>query len=94
MTFCKGEEKDSLMCLQRASSSSEALASHSFLSVAVELVERGHPRNEPCPQAGVPGTLLTRGLILCCVLGERKAGPQQEKSSQEIFTESTLLKRH
>lgn len=90
--FCKGEEKGSLMCLQRASSSSEALASHSSLSITLELVERGQPRNEPCPQAGVPGTLLTRGLISCCVLGERAEGFSRRNQAKKYLLRAHYLK--
>jgi hypothetical protein len=41
----------------------------------------GLQKNEPCPQTSIAGTILTRGQILCCVLGERVAVLQQEKES-------------
>ena len=93
------KKKASLMCLRRE------LPPHlkPWLPIppsllTLELAERGWPRNEPCPQAGVPDTtLLTRGLILCCVPGEKAAVLEQEKqgckSDWEIFIKCMLLGR-
>lgn len=64
--------------------------------LTLELVEGGQQRQEPCPQAGVPSTLLPRGLISCRVLGERAVVLKQEKQGckSNRNMEYLLLNRH